>query len=56
MTDKTKQDMCPPAPTEHPDPRMHLVLRDFISLFRDDPKITYPLRSRNANSSKTSVE
>lgn len=37
-----KCDMVAPQPTEHPDPRMHLVLQD---LYRhsEHPKTTYAL-------------
>lgn len=39
---RLKCDMCPPQPTEHPDPRMRLVLQD---LYRhsEHPRTTYAL-------------
>ena len=45
---KSKRDMSPPAPTAHPDPRMHLVLRDMLLLFKDDLPISYPLARSKA--------
>jgi hypothetical protein len=39
---KSIEDMCPPAPTEHPDPRMHLRLRD-VWEYGKGPRVCYPL-------------
>jgi hypothetical protein len=42
MSERLKSDMTPPQPSEHPDPRMRLVLSDLYELSKH-PKKVYPL-------------